>query len=83
MAMQEALRLSIQSREAMGALGGPLRSANMLVQSRAALTVAAIACDAEARAEVRARLTCAPVYLVSPDGWINLKHFQVFGLIRP
>ncbi|XP_016080178.1 PREDICTED: armadillo repeat-containing protein 3 [Miniopterus natalensis] len=53
MAMQEALRVSIQSREAMGALGGPLRSANMLVQSRAALTVAAIACDAEARAELR------------------------------
>ncbi|ELK32828.1 Armadillo repeat-containing protein 3 [Myotis davidii] len=53
MAMQEALRVSIQSHDIMHALIGPLHSANMVVQSKAALTIAATACDAEARAELR------------------------------
>ncbi|XP_054578689.1 armadillo repeat-containing protein 3 isoform X1 [Eptesicus fuscus] len=53
MAMQEALRVSIQSRDIMHALIGPLHSANMVVQSKAALTIAATACDVEARAELR------------------------------
>nr|KAF6430757.1 armadillo repeat containing 3 [Rousettus aegyptiacus] len=52
MATQEALRGSIQSRDVMGALLAPLRSANTVVQSKAALAVAATACDAEARAEI-------------------------------
>ncbi|XP_023614345.1 armadillo repeat-containing protein 3 isoform X1 [Myotis lucifugus] len=53
MAMQEALRGSIQSHDIMHALIGPLHSANMVVQSKAALTIAATACDAEARTELR------------------------------
>ncbi|KAM7156378.1 armadillo repeat-containing protein 3-like isoform 1-T1 [Molossus nigricans] len=53
MAMQEALRVSIQSHGIMRALINPLHSANVVVQSKAALTVAATACDAEARTELR------------------------------
>ncbi|KAM7154830.1 LOW QUALITY PROTEIN: armadillo repeat-containing protein 3-like [Molossus nigricans] len=53
MAMQEALRVSIQSHGIMRALINPLHSANVVVQSKSALTVAATACDAEARMELR------------------------------
>ncbi|XP_035401271.1 armadillo repeat-containing protein 3 [Cygnus atratus] len=53
MATQEPLRLSIQSHGAMSALTEPLRSTSSPVQSRAALTVAALGCDADARAELR------------------------------
>lgn len=53
MAIQEPLRLVIQSHEVMHALLGPLHSTNTVVQSTAALTVAATACDVEARNEVR------------------------------
>ncbi|XP_006139774.1 armadillo repeat-containing protein 3 [Tupaia chinensis] len=53
MAMQEPLRVSIQSRDVMHAIIGPLRSANTVVQSKAALMVAATACDVEARTELR------------------------------
>ncbi|XP_046534156.1 armadillo repeat-containing protein 3 isoform X1 [Equus quagga] len=53
MAMQEPLRVNIQSHDIMHALIGPLHSANTVVQSKAALTVAATACDAEARTELR------------------------------
>ncbi|XP_077879446.1 armadillo repeat-containing protein 3 isoform X1 [Ictidomys tridecemlineatus] len=53
MAMQEPLRASIQGHDIMHALLGPLRSDNPVVQSKAALTVAATACDVEARTELR------------------------------
>ncbi|XP_060048265.1 armadillo repeat-containing protein 3 isoform X5 [Erinaceus europaeus] len=53
MALQEPLRTAIQGHDVMRALHGPLRSANTVVQSKAALTVAATACDADARAELR------------------------------
>ncbi|KAJ8788795.1 hypothetical protein J1605_005091 [Eschrichtius robustus] len=53
MAMQEPLRLNIQSHDVMHALLSPLHSANTVVQSKAALTVAATACDVEARTELR------------------------------
>ncbi|KAB0381696.1 hypothetical protein FD755_003613 [Muntiacus reevesi] len=53
MAMQEPLRLGIQSHDVMHALLSPLQSANTIVQSKAALTVAATACDADARTELR------------------------------
>ncbi|XP_048668666.1 armadillo repeat-containing protein 3 isoform X2 [Marmota marmota marmota] len=53
MAMQEPLRASIQGRDIMHALLGPLRSDNPVVQSKAALTVAATACDVEARTGLR------------------------------
>ncbi|XP_021049263.1 armadillo repeat-containing protein 3 isoform X3 [Mus pahari] len=53
MATQEPLRAIIQNHEVMHALLGPLHSTNTLVQSTAALTVAAIACDVEARTELR------------------------------
>ncbi|XP_069314948.1 armadillo repeat-containing protein 3 [Eulemur rufifrons] len=53
MAMQEPLRASIQSHDIMHAIIGPLHSANTVVQSKAALTVAATACDVEARTELR------------------------------
>ncbi|MBZ3872557.1 Armadillo repeat-containing protein 3 [Sciurus carolinensis] len=53
MAMQEPLRTSIQSHDIMHALMGPLHSDNPVVQSKAALTVAATACDVEARAELK------------------------------
>ncbi|XP_013835715.1 armadillo repeat-containing protein 3 isoform X1 [Sus scrofa] len=53
MAVQEPLRLNIQSHNIMHALLSPLHSSNTLVQSKAALTVAATACDVEARMELR------------------------------
>ncbi|XP_031224975.1 armadillo repeat-containing protein 3 isoform X1 [Mastomys coucha] len=53
MATQEPLRAIIQNHEVMHALLGPLHSTNTLVQSTAALTVAATACDVEARTELR------------------------------
>ncbi|XP_040307167.1 armadillo repeat-containing protein 3 isoform X6 [Herpailurus yagouaroundi] len=52
-AMQEPLRAGLQSHGVPSALLGPLRSANTVVQSKAALTVAATACDVEARTELR------------------------------
>ncbi|KAH0627515.1 hypothetical protein JD844_003304 [Phrynosoma platyrhinos] len=53
LAIQEPLRLNIQSHGIMSALVEPLNSTNSIVQSRAALAVAAVCCDAEARAELR------------------------------
>ncbi|XP_040831593.1 armadillo repeat-containing protein 3 isoform X2 [Ochotona curzoniae] len=53
MAMQEPLRGTVQSHGLMQAIISPLRSSNTVVQSRAALAVAATACDVEARAELR------------------------------
>ncbi|CAM4522656.1 armadillo repeat-containing protein 3 isoform X1 [Caretta caretta] len=53
MATQEPLRFSIQSRGVMNAIVEPLQSTNSLVQSKAALTVAALGCDADARTELR------------------------------
>ncbi|ETE67047.1 Armadillo repeat-containing protein 3, partial [Ophiophagus hannah] len=53
LAMQEPLRLTIQSHGFMTAIVEPLNSTNSIVQSRAALAVAAMGCDAEARTEVR------------------------------
>ncbi|KAG8504723.1 Armadillo repeat-containing protein 3 [Galemys pyrenaicus] len=53
MAMQEPLRVNIQAHGIMQALLRPLRSANTIVQSKAALAVAATACDSEARTELR------------------------------
>ncbi|XP_057643453.1 armadillo repeat-containing protein 3 isoform X4 [Chionomys nivalis] len=53
MAIQEPLRSVIQSHEVMHALLGPLHSTNTVVQSTAAFTVAATACDMEARNELR------------------------------
>lgn len=53
MAIQEPLRTVIQSHEVMNALLSPLHSTNTVVQSTAALTVAATACDVEAHNQVR------------------------------
>ncbi|XP_025252537.1 armadillo repeat-containing protein 3 isoform X3 [Theropithecus gelada] len=53
MAMQEPLRLNIQNHDIMHAIISPLRSANTVVQSKAALAVATTACDVEARTELR------------------------------
>nr|XP_056713653.1 armadillo repeat-containing protein 3 isoform X2 [Euleptes europaea] len=53
LASQEPLRVIIQSHGIMSAIVEPLHSSNSLVQSTAALTVAAIGCDADARAELR------------------------------
>ncbi|XP_061443062.1 armadillo repeat-containing protein 3 isoform X2 [Rhineura floridana] len=53
LAIQEPLRLSIQSHGIMTAIVEPLHSTNSIVQSRAALAVAAIGCDADARTELR------------------------------
>ncbi|XP_039187378.1 armadillo repeat-containing protein 3 isoform X3 [Crotalus tigris] len=53
LAMQEPLRLTIQSHGFMTAIVEPLNSTNSIVQSRAALSVAAMGCDAEARTELR------------------------------
>ncbi|XP_043820977.1 armadillo repeat-containing protein 3 isoform X2 [Dromiciops gliroides] len=53
MATQESLRLMIQSHDIMKAIIQPLNSSNPLVQSKAALTVAAVVCDVEARTELR------------------------------
>ncbi|XP_054027137.1 armadillo repeat-containing protein 3 [Dryobates pubescens] len=53
LATQDSLRVSIQGQAIMGALTEPLRSTSSQVQSKAALAVAAFACDADARAELR------------------------------
>ncbi|XP_062423691.1 armadillo repeat-containing protein 3 isoform X2 [Rhea pennata] len=53
MATQEPFRLNILSHGIMSALVGPLRSTNSQVQSKAAFTVAAFGCDADARTELR------------------------------
>ncbi|XP_011846711.1 PREDICTED: armadillo repeat-containing protein 3 isoform X2 [Mandrillus leucophaeus] len=53
MAMQEPLRLNIRNHDIMHAIISPLRSANTVVQGKAALAVAATACDVEARTELR------------------------------
>ncbi|KAM5235824.1 armadillo repeat-containing protein 3 isoform 4-T4 [Ctenodactylus gundi] len=53
MATQEPLRASMQSHDITHAILGPLCSTNTSVQSKAALAVAATACDAEARTELR------------------------------
>uniref|UniRef100_A0A8C6RMQ6 Armadillo repeat containing 3 n=1 Tax=Nannospalax galili TaxID=1026970 RepID=A0A8C6RMQ6_NANGA len=53
MAMQEPLRTAIQSHDVMHALVSPLRSTDTVVQSAAALAVAATVCDVEARTELR------------------------------
>ncbi|XP_053571673.1 armadillo repeat-containing protein 3 [Bombina bombina] len=53
MAAQEPLRLLIQTHGVMEALAEPLQSSNKLVLSKAALTVAAVACDVDARTELR------------------------------
>ncbi|XP_068094681.1 armadillo repeat-containing protein 3 [Hyperolius riggenbachi] len=60
MAAQESLRLAVQTHGVMSALVEPLQSANNLVLSKAALAVAALGCDADARAEFRnaGGLTC-------------------------
>uniref|UniRef100_A0A8C8VIK1 Armadillo repeat containing 3 n=1 Tax=Pelusios castaneus TaxID=367368 RepID=A0A8C8VIK1_9SAUR len=52
MATQEPLRLSIQSHGVMNAIVEPLQSTNSMVQSKAALAVAALGCDVDARTEV-------------------------------
>uniref|UniRef100_A0A8C5P2W2 Armadillo repeat containing 3 n=2 Tax=Jaculus jaculus TaxID=51337 RepID=A0A8C5P2W2_JACJA len=53
MAMQEPLRIAIHSHDIMHAIINPLHSTNTVVQSKAALTVAATACDVETRTELR------------------------------
>ncbi|KFO91887.1 Armadillo repeat-containing protein 3 [Buceros rhinoceros silvestris] len=53
LATHEPFRVSIQSCGLMNMLTEPLRSTNSQVQSKAALTVAAFGCDAEARTELR------------------------------
>ncbi|XP_006869972.1 PREDICTED: armadillo repeat-containing protein 3 [Chrysochloris asiatica] len=53
MAMQEPLRMRIQSHNIMYAIISPLHSANTVVQSKAALMVAATVCDIEARIELK------------------------------
>ncbi|XP_028659176.1 armadillo repeat-containing protein 3 [Erpetoichthys calabaricus] len=54
MSSQNALRGSIRAQGIMSALVEPLQSPNTLVQSKAALAVAAFACDSEARLEFHA-----------------------------
>ncbi|XP_075067327.1 armadillo repeat-containing protein 3 [Mixophyes fleayi] len=53
MAAQESLRLIILTHGVMHAVVEPLQSANNVVLSKAALTLAAVACDVDARAEFR------------------------------
>ncbi|XP_007504933.2 armadillo repeat-containing protein 3 isoform X2 [Monodelphis domestica] len=53
MATQESLRLMIQNHDFMRAIIQPLNNSNHMVQSKAALTVAAIACDTDARTEFK------------------------------
>ncbi|XP_077124472.1 armadillo repeat-containing protein 3 isoform X2 [Ranitomeya variabilis] len=53
MAAQESLRLAMQSNSVMQTLVATLQSASNLVLTKALLTVAALGCDAEARAEFK------------------------------
>ncbi|XP_043920496.1 armadillo repeat-containing protein 3 [Protopterus annectens] len=53
MATQENLRTGIQCRGVMQAIVEPLQSTNTIVQNKAALTVAAMACDVYGRTELR------------------------------
>ncbi|KAM9308562.1 armadillo repeat-containing protein 3 [Gastrophryne carolinensis] len=52
-AAQESLRLILQSQNIMNALVDPLQSTSNLILSKAALTVAAMGCDSDARTEFR------------------------------
>lgn len=63
LSLQEPTRASIQSQGIMSALVGPLRSTNSQVQSKAAFAVAAFACDADARAEVKLWLCLLMMFL--------------------
>lgn len=72
MAIQEPLRSVIQSHEVMHALLGPLHSTNTVVQSTAALTVAATACDVEARNEVRLNRHVAWSHSICSDHYLIL-----------
>ena len=79
MAMQEPLRLGIQSHDVMHALLSPLHSANTIVQSKAALAVAATACDVEARTEVSVCIT----FLLSSGRLLPLHSFETFSSALP
>ena len=84
MAMQEPLRLGIQSHDVMHALRGPLHSANTIVQSKAALAVAATACDAEARTEVRVCVTSVTQEIAPSSGrYLPLHPFETFSSVSP
>lgn len=65
LAMHEPFRVSIQSCGLMNVLVEPLRSTNSQVQSKAALTVAAFGCDAEARTKVKLLLEVVVGYNIS------------------
>lgn len=65
LATHEPFRISIQSCDLMNMLVEPLRSTNSQVQSKAALTVAAFGCDAEARTEVKLLLEVVVGYNIS------------------
>lgn len=69
LAMQEPLRLSIQSHGIMSAMVEPLHSTNSIVQSRAALAVSAIGCDADARAEVKHLCSILKFDVMGPNGF--------------
>uniref|UniRef100_A0A8C8BIZ9 Armadillo repeat containing 3 n=1 Tax=Otus sunia TaxID=257818 RepID=A0A8C8BIZ9_9STRI len=53
LAMQQPLRVNIQSCGIMSVLEEPLRSTNSQVESKAAFAVATFGCDADARTELR------------------------------
>ncbi|KAJ8418735.1 hypothetical protein AAFF_G00002340 [Aldrovandia affinis] len=61
MAGQEALRCSILAHGAMRALAEPLRATDTRVLASAALAVAALACDADGRADLRDAGGLAPL----------------------
>lgn len=80
MATQEPLRLCIQSHGVMSVLTEPLRSASSRVQSRAALTVAAFGCDANARSEVKVFPKIGIVCKNSESFLLHLLRIPVFCL---
>ena len=65
LAMQEPLRVNIQSSGIMNALAEPLCSTNSQVQSKAAFAVAAFGCDAGARTEVKLLFEAVVIYNIS------------------
>lgn len=79
MAIQEPLRAIIQNHDIMRALLGPLRSTNTVVQSTAALTVAATACDVESRNEVR--LNWHSWFRVMPSAQTTIQSSQMSSFL--
>ncbi|KAL0627528.1 Armadillo repeat-containing protein 3 [Plecturocebus cupreus] len=81
MAMQEPLRQNMQNHGIMHAIISPLHSANIVVQSKAALTVASTACDVEARTEQRRHIDNSALHFRHETRTLPNLSFFMIGII--